>query len=179
MNCFRCERQDRHRARIVSYARVADNTDEGFGGDSRKPVVNDNGLYHSLSPSCPGQDRTAGMDVAQTRCTNARSARVLPTSRSNSCWSQEFIRSGFSAPIMFASARQIAEMFSKAPDRSRRSHNSNADMGPRKRDRSPTSTTAERRRSSAHRQSTVRDARAGLRRDTGSRLPLSYPGQTA
>jgi len=47
---------------------VADNTDEGLGGDSRKPVVNDNIFYHSLSPSCPGQDRAAGMDecVVQT-----------------------------------------------------------------------------------------------------------------
>ena len=52
-------------------------------------------------------------------------------------------------------------------------------MGLRKGDRSPTSTTAERRRSSARRQLTVRDARAGLRRDSGLRLPLSYPGQTA
>lgn len=51
--------------------------------------------------------------------------------------------------------------------------------GLRKGDRPPTSTTAERRRSSARRQSTVRGARAGLRTDTGLRLPLSYPGQTA
>jgi hypothetical protein len=40
---------------------VTDNADEGPGGNSRRPVVNDI-LYHSLSPPCPGQDRAAGMD---------------------------------------------------------------------------------------------------------------------
>ena len=33
-------------ARNLRFGRVADNTDEGSSGDSQRPVVNDNVLYH-------------------------------------------------------------------------------------------------------------------------------------